>query len=268
MQDEKSTNKSDEALAIDKRNMPFKMDAGIGERARIGLIVLSLDQTIEYELRMIFDLPGVAFFESRIYCSPTITLDALKEMEGNIPQATSLILPGLKLDVVAYGCTSGAMHIGKETVHAKIHEARPDVLCTTPMEAATFAFKALDIGSICLITPYTNEINLNMRSHIQDQGFKVPVMGSWNEPEDAKVGRISPDSIREAVLDIGRSDQVDAVFIACTSVRALSVIKETESELGKPVLSSNQAIGWHCLRLAGIDDRLPQFGSLFDKSIS
>jgi maleate isomerase len=29
------------------------------------------------------------------------------------------------------------------------------------------------------------------------------------------------------------------------------------------VSSSNHAMAWHALRLAGIEDRLPQFGSLF-----
>jgi maleate isomerase len=33
--------------------------------------------------------------------------------------------------------------------------------------------------------------------------------------------------------------------------------------LGKPVTSSNHAMAWHCLRLAGVDDALPQFGRLF-----
>ena len=268
MQDVKRKEKPDDELLIDKQNMPYKMDAGLGERARIGLIVLSDDQTIEYELGRVFDLPGVAFYGSRLYCAPTITSDSLKDMESQIARAVGLILPGMPLDVVAYGCTSGSMLIGTETVRALIHESRPGVSCTTPIQAAIAAFEALGAGSICLITPYADEINRKLRSHIQEQGFRVPVMGSWNELEDPKVGRISPESIREAVFDLGRSDLVDAVFLSCTSIRALEIIKEMESELGKPVISSNQAVGWHCLRLAGVEDRLSRFGSLFDRSVS
>jgi hypothetical protein len=100
-----------------------------------------------------------------------------------------------------------------------------------------------------------------------DSGFKVPVMGSWNEPEDENVGRITPDSIKEVVLTLGQSDFVDTVFISCTSVRALEIIKAAEEELGKPVVSSNLVLGWHCLRLAGVNDRLPRFGSLFEKTL-
>ena len=188
-------------------------------------------------------------------------------MESKIPEATRLIMTGLPLDVIAYGCTSGSMQIGIENVHARLHEVRPDVACTAPLQAAIAAFKALSSRSIALITPYLDDINRRLRGYIQNGGFKVPIMGSWNEPEDENVGRITPDSIKEIVLKLGRSDLVDTVFISCTSVRALGIIKTAEEELGKPVLSSNLVLGWHCLRLAGVNDGLPQFGSLFEKTL-
>ncbi|NIR36339.1 MAG: Asp/Glu racemase, partial [Actinobacteria bacterium] len=88
-------------------------------------------------------IPGVAVYESRIYNDPEVSPESLADMEGRIAECTEVILPGADLDVVAYGCTSGAMVIGPENVHARIHEARPGVACTTPMEAATAALQAL-----------------------------------------------------------------------------------------------------------------------------
>jgi maleate isomerase len=111
-------------LVIDEQNISYKMDSGLGQRARIGLIVLSGDQTIEYEIRQLLDLPGVSLYGNRLYCAPTITPETLKEMERKIPEATRLIMPGLPLDVIAYGCTSGSMLIGIENVHARIHEVK------------------------------------------------------------------------------------------------------------------------------------------------
>jgi maleate isomerase len=267
MQAQKTDTQSGEDLVIDEQNISYKMDSGLGERARIGLIVLSGDQTIEYEIRQLLDLPGVSLYGNRIYCAPTITPQTLKAMESKIPEATQLIMTGLPLDVIAYGCTSGSMQIGIENVHARIHEVRPEVACTAPLQAAIAAFKALSSSSIALLTPYLDDINRSLRAYIQDGGFQVPVMGSWNEPEDENVGRITPDSIKEIVLKLGQSDLVDTVFISCTSVRALGIIKAAEEELGKPVLSSNLVLGWHCLRLAGVNDGLPQFGRLFEKTL-
>lgn len=252
---------------INKQNLSYSLDDGIGRRARIGIIALPDDQTIEHELRMIFDLPGVACFINRLPCAASITPDTLQAMEGEIGRAASLILPELSVDVMAYGCTSGSLFIGPETVHELIHTAHPRTICTTPIEAATAALKALEARRIALITPYADEINQRLRDHLRQNRFEVPVMGSWNEPMDAKVGRISPESIREAVLELGRSEQVDTIFISCTNLRALSILEALEKELDKPVISSNAALGWHCLRLAEINDRLPQYGSLFDQPI-
>ncbi len=250
-------------LAVNRQHMAFEMDRGVYARAAIGLIVLASDQTVEYEFRRIFDLPGVAVFESRIYNDATITPETLKAMEGGMTEAARLILPGIPLDVVAYGCTSGAMLIGDDKVAALIHKVRPGVACTSPIKAAMAAFEAFGARRIALLTPYVDEINQTMREFIEARGVSVPVMGSFNEPDDNKVGRISPASIRAAALELGRSDLVDAVFIACTALRVVEIAAGIEAELGKPVTSSNHALAWHCLRLAGIDDPQPDLGRLF-----
>ena len=255
--------RADPSLVIDRRQMPYELDGGIGYRARIGLIVLATDQTIEYECRRLMDIPGVALWESRIPNSQSITPETLAAMEHGMTAATEVIMPGVPLDVVAYGCTSGGMVIGAQKVHARIREARPGVACTTPMEATFAAFRAIGARRICFIPPYSDEINRSMRRHIIEGGFEVPVMGSWNIPEDSKVARLSPQTVRRAVLELGAHDAVDAVFVSCTNVRLADQVESLEAELGKPVTSSNHALAWHCLRLAGIVDVIPGFGRLF-----
>ncbi len=255
--------RADSPLVVDRQNMPYELDEGIGHRAKIGLIVLATDQTIEYECRRLMDVPGVALWESRILNSQTISRENLAKMEAGMTEAARVIMPGIPLDVVAYGCTSGGMVIGTENVHARIHEARPEVACTTPMEATFAALRALGAKRICFIPPYNDEINRSMRRHIIEAGFEVPVMGSWNLSEDEKVGKLSPSTVRNAVLELGALDSVDAVFVSCTNVRLADQVESLETELGKPITSSNHAIAWHCLRLAGIDDVIPGYGRLF-----
>src|SRR5258707_6801508 len=105
-----------DTLLVNRRNLPFTLDNGIAQRAAIGLVVLATDQTIEHEWRQLLRLDGVAFFESRIHNAPTITPETLAAMENGIAGAAALIKPGIPLDVLAYGCTSGAMVIGEERV--------------------------------------------------------------------------------------------------------------------------------------------------------
>ena len=249
------------------REIPFDVDNGIGARARIGIIVLASDHTIEYEFRQCVNIPGVAFYESRIPNSPDITPETLQAMEDHISDRAAVILPGVQLDVVAYCCTSGTMIIGENRVFEKIHTGRPEAEPTTPITAAFSAFKALGIKRIGVLTPYSDEINLFMRAYIENKGFSVPVFGSFNEENDNRAARISPHSIRNAILEIGQHDEVEGVFLSCTSLRLVDSVEEIEQELGKPVTSSNHAIIWHSLRLAGIEEKIVGYGTLFRKAM-
>lgn len=69
-------------------HLPFSTDAGIGARARIGLIVLASDYTVEHEFRKILTFPGVDFYEARIKNSPQITPETLAAMGPLITETT------------------------------------------------------------------------------------------------------------------------------------------------------------------------------------
>lgn len=251
-------------LLVDRKHIPFTLDGGIATRAALGLIVLATDHTMEHEWRAIIGgLPEVAFYESRLYNAPEVNETTLAAMEKDIAPATALILPGDRLDVVAFGCTSGAMVIGEDKVFAHIREARPGIACTTPITGAVEGLKALGARRIALLTPYIDRINRAMRAYMEARGFQVPVMGSFNHEDDNEVARISTTSIRDAAIELGREPSVDAVFVSCTSLRVAEIAAEIEAAIGKPVTSSNHAMAWHALRLARVPDRLPQFGRLF-----
>jgi len=252
---------ADEPVSL--THLPFRLDDGIAHKGRIGLVVLATDNTIEHEFRQMLQIDGVAFYESRLPSPIDINPATLAEMEKEIAAATGLILPGVGLDVVAYCCTSGTVVIGEEKVFARIREARPGVACSTPITAAIAGLKALGAGRIALLTPYVEDVNQMLRRFIEARGIDVPVMGSFNHENDNEVARIAPASIRDAVLKLGRYPQVDAVFVSCTSLRLASFVDALELDVGKPVTSSNHALAWHCLRLAGYKDPVPGFGRLF-----
>lgn len=241
----------------------FDLDAGFGARAAIGLIVLSSDQTIEHEFRSLLGLEGVALYQSRIRNDSRITPETLGAMEARLVEATDVIVPGMPLDVVAFACTSASMVIGEERVFEKIRTARPLARPTTPITAAFAAFKALEARRIALLTPYRPDVNQQIRAYIEARGVEIVEMASFEEEDDRRVCRISEASIKEAAIELGRDAAVEAVFVSCTALRTASVIDEIEAELEKPVTSSNHALGWHCLRLAGIEDKRQSAGRLF-----
>lgn|SRR5690606_2307043 len=251
-------------LLVNRTFMPFELDEGLGARARIGLIVLATDQTTEHEFRlMLGGLPGVAFYEARMYNDANINRETLAALEKDIAPTADLIMPGLRLDVMAFCCTSGTMVIGEERVFEHIRSVRPGIACTSPMTGALAAMKALGLQRVALLTPYVQEINDMMRDLIEDRGVAVPVMGSFNDPDDTRVARITPDSVKRAAVELARSGDVDGVFVSCTSLRVAEAVEAIEAETGLPAFSSNHAMAWHCLRLAGYADPVPGFGRLF-----
>jgi maleate isomerase len=244
-------------------NLPFETSQVIAARARIGVIVLATDYTLEHELRQMIKLPGVDVYHARIANSPNISPESLSAMQPLLTATAELILPGYTLDVLAFACTSASIVLGTTTVAENLNMAKPEAKTTNPALAAFTAFRALGAKRIAVLTPYAKSVNYLVRKSLEDAGFEVPVFGSFNEPHDPTVAAINTASLKAAIIKMTDAHDVDAVFISCTSVRIVADITEIEAGLGIPVTSSNHALAWHCLRLAGIDDKLPKQGQLF-----
>ena len=245
-------------------HLPYTPDPSPARRGRIGLVMLASDHTIEAELHwLIGQVDGLALFSNRIENVDQVTPDTLRAMAPRITAAADLILAGADLDVVAYGCTSASMAIGEEQVVARIQHSRPAVRCTTPITGAFAAFEALGAKRIAVLTPYRADVNRIVADYITARGYEVPVFGSFNEESDAAVGTISVDSVRDGIRAVLAESTADAVFVSCTSVRVAHAVAELEAEFGLPITSSNHAMAWHAIRLAGVPDPLPHLGTLY-----
>ncbi|WP_234825990.1 hypothetical protein [Sinorhizobium meliloti] len=135
------------------------LDGGPAARAAIGLIVLANDTVIEPEVRRFLPLPGVEVYSSRIPMARDVSPECLAAMAGELPRAVELLIPEHRLDVVAFGCTSGSMIIGPERIAGIVEKVRPGVKVCNPVSASLAAFATLGVRRIGLITPYSTEVN-------------------------------------------------------------------------------------------------------------
>ena len=124
----------------------------VGARGRIGLLALATDVNSEQDLRRMAP-QGVEIFTNRITNANPVTLDNLRAMAGDVTRAARGILPGNRLDVLAYGCTSGTVAIGVAEVARLIRVARPGLPCTDPISAARAAFASFGARRLSLLTP-------------------------------------------------------------------------------------------------------------------
>ena len=224
--------------------------------ASLGLIVLETDETLENEARRA--IPAEAsLHHTRIYSAPTVTPETLAAMEAKLPH-TATTFPGhVTYDAIGYCCTSGATVIGQDNVAAAIRSAHPTAKTTDPITAVMAALTALGAKRIGLLTPYTLDVSAAMQTLLEKNGFEITAFGAFEEAEEAKVARISEASTLAAMLEVGASDDVDAVFASCTNLNTFGVIEQAEQALGKPVISSNSALIWHLSRLAGLSATVP-----------
>ena len=57
--------------------LPYELNAGIGHAAKIGMIVLSSDYTIDYEFRQVFTDDSIGIYQTRVQNSPEVTPQTL-----------------------------------------------------------------------------------------------------------------------------------------------------------------------------------------------
>lgn len=240
----------------------FELDAGAAKSAALGLIVLQSDESIEPELRTLRLGDGVALYHSRIPNSDHITPDTLQAMSDALPGAAALLPKHANCQSIAYGCTSGATLIGPERVTEMIRSHHPLAACTNPMTALLAACEAMQVRRLGLLTPYVESVSSAMRAYLTAQGVEIVAFASFEQRDEATVARIAEQSVLEALAGFGDTT-VDAVFASCTNLRSFGIIDPAEDRLGVPVLSSNLVLGWHLMKLAGLDTSGAGPGSLF-----
>ncbi|MBO9448910.1 aspartate/glutamate racemase family protein [Tropicibacter sp. R16_0] len=245
--------------------LPFDTDAGIGTRANLGVVVLETDETLEQEFAQMMREPGVALYHNRIPMVPEIRPETLQKMAADLPASASLFPSSLQFDVIGYGCTSASTVIGPDGVREAIQSARPEAQVTDPLSAIIAACKALGATQLGFITPYLPEVSAQMRSKLEEAGNTIVSFGSFEESDDRVVARITPKAILSAIDAVTKDAECDAVVISCTNLRCLDIIPQAEVRASVPVISSNQALAWHMLRLSGMTDQRPDFGQLFTR---
>jgi maleate isomerase len=237
--------------------------SGPPERPRIGLVVPATDQVSEAAFaEMLADHP-VSVVASRVAFENPVVMATLSRMVDDLARATALLLPGGRIDVVAFSCTSGTVAAGVDAVARAIGGAKPGVPFTTPITAAVAAFRRLDARRIAVLTPYVDEVNEAIRAFLTDSGLEIVDFGSFHLRTEPEIASVPP----EAIVVAGRSiaaPSAEAMFISCTGLQGHAAIAALEAATGRPVVTSNQAQVWEALSLIGYGRPLHGYGRLLE----
>ena len=230
---------------------------------RVGLITLATDFRIEKDFNNVIYNKNIDLYCNRIQSYNPLTSETLKKMADDIPKVTNNILPDQKLDCVAYGCTSGTIAVGYQSIFDKVNLAKPNTKVTTPITSTINALKSLKIKRLSIFTPYTDEINQSIINYFKKENIDVNELFYFDIASDLDIGKVDPQYLFEVLtkIDLKKSD---ALFVSCTALPVLSIISDLEKKISKVVLSSNQTLIWDTLKEIKYNDNVEGFGELFN----
>ncbi len=229
---------------------------------RVGLIALATDYMIEKDFLSVIKDKDIDFFVNRIECFNPLTSENLIKMSEKVTEVTKDILPNEKIDCIVYGCTSGTIAAGFNSIESKIKKAKPDAKVSAPSESSIKALKKLNINKIAVFTPYPKKLNDEVIEFFKDQKFSISSNSYFDISSDVDIGKVDPDYLYEVLSKMELND-AEALFISCTALPALSIIDKLEKKIGKFVLSSNQTLIWDTLEKIGKNKSIQGFGKLF-----
>jgi len=231
---------------------------------KVGLLTLSTDLTIERDFHSICQKLPIDVFVNRIHNENPLTKENLFKMYDQIESITEKILPGEKIDTVAYGCTSGTIAIGEDRVKEKIKLAKPDCYVTTPITSAIKAFEKMNIKKIAVFTPYPEPVNKTIFEYLDKKNINIISFSTFNLDLDVDIARVDPKYLAETLNKLN-INEADALFISCTALPALQILDEVEKKINKPIFSSNQTLIWDTIRSVGYNSSIEGYGKLLRK---
>lgn len=230
-----------------------------GTRLRIGLLIPCPNTVCEPDAAAI--LPdGISAHIARMPRLGT-TRDALLGQADELGRIAQLLATA-KLDVIGFHCTAAATvdaEIGRDLA-AHLGQVTGATAVATS-QALIAALRIFSARRIILVTPYARAVNEHEIEFFAAHDFEV-VDHVWLGKTDAPaMAAVEPEEWIERTRAISRND-VDACVLSCANIRVAPILERLETLLGLPVISSNQAMLWHCLRSASCGERVVGYGSL------
>ena len=237
-------------------------------RRRIGVMIPSTNTTCEADFNLVAPR-DVTIHGQRLWMTNDVNGDdAYARMNSDI-ETGARYLATAKVDVIAYGCTTGSFYKGpgwdREMLALIEREAGVPAVATTP--SVVEALRALGARRLSVATPYPDWNNQRLRAYLEAQGFEV--LNVDGEPTAAKSGNQGindqpPESVVEFAAGACRPE-ADALLCSCTAWRAVEAVDALEQRTGKPVVTSNQATIWAALRALGLTQPIRGFGRLLER---
>ena len=172
-------------------------------------------------------------------------------MAGEARKAAGL-LSTAGVDIIVYGCTTGSLVGGVDWEESLVGgiENETGIRTVSTGGAVVEAIIALGGGRVAVATPYTDDLNDLERAFLESRGVEVTSIRGLGLVRNLDIGRTGWEDVERLAKSVAAGS--DLVFISCTNLPTIYIIGKLEKELGRQVVTSNQASMWAALRGSGI----------------
>ena len=232
-----------------------------GYRGKIGLLVPANNSVIEPELGRV--LPeGVCLYATRMLARGALTEATIHAMEAQAERGVEeLMATGVDLIAFADMVTTFVMPPDWNERRTGDIARRTGRHCITAAGAMWAALAALGRRAVSIATPYPRALHARVAPFLRQMGFTVISDETADILDTAEVPRRPPHEAYRLARSICRPE-TEVLVILATDFRTFEILDVLEQDTGRPVVSTNQALLWHALRLLGVQDRLPGLGNL------
>lgn len=213
-------------------------------RARIGLIIPSVNRMTEPQFNHYApDSLGILVARGRVAGGPPRTV---AELTDEIAHAAGT-LADAGPDLIVFHCTHTSMKEGTDGETRIIDLIRR----TTGIEAlltsrlVNDALQALGLKKLVVLSPYMS--NQNIIDYLAAAGFTVVKDVALKCQTPADFEKVTPQRWLELAQE-NDTPEADGIFLSCTNTTQIEAVAAIEAALGKPVVNSNQAVLWGCLK--------------------
>jgi len=230
-----------------------------GTRARLGMILPSGNQAAEPQFQAMLPA-GVSLHTTRLKLTGSSD-DELMAMTDRVEDAAQLVSDA-EVDLLLFHCTAVSTWDAsrEQSIKDRIANASGRSVTATS-EAILTALRTVGAERIVMLSPYIDTINRREEAYFTNAGFTVLDCAGLNKQSASEMMSVKP----EQWLDFARAhraERADAYLLSCTAVRSAEVADALEDEFDRPVITSNTAAVWHCLRKMALPDRVKGFGRL------
>jgi maleate isomerase len=235
-----------------------------GREGKIGLLVPAGNRVILPEFYEISP-PGIAFFETRMivrgdWISEESNLLMIENAKRGLDE-----LRTCGVDVCVFACTASSFLKGRgwDEMFAEDAEKRFRFRVTTAVLSILAAFQRLGKKRVALASPWEADVNQRATQYLEKSGFDV--VKAVGDPIDRfKVNDQEPEFAFQLAKQAD-DPKAEVICIFATDLHSMGVLGKLEQTLGKPVISSNQAILFNTLSMLRYDRRISGYGSLLEK---